>query len=258
MRREMSGKTVEYYLPKHVYLCVVEGIVIFLDLHNDTYVSPEPDKMKAVLSVLSIYPDPPPTSEVNGIEQNAESVGEKCNRDDITETIVEDLISKKILTIDALAGKEITPVTIKIPPLDLSGYEFGKSAKIKAGHIIKFFMATALTYLKLRFTSTEKIVNSVKGRKRKHQFTPSAKPDEIRELVEIFKILRPLFFTAKDHCLFDSLALIEFMARNGLYPTWVFGVKIGPFGAHCWVQDDNFIYNESLQNAHHFTPIMTV
>ena len=254
----MSRKTEEYYLPKHVFLCVVEGIVIFLDLHHDSYVSPEPDKMKAVLSILSIYPEPPFVSKTNGIKQNSESLGEKYNRDDITENIVEDLISKKILTTDALVGKEITPVTIEIPPLDLSGYEFGKTAKIKAGHIIKFFTATALTYLKLRFTSTEKIVNSVKDRKRKHQSTPSSKPEEIRELVEIFKILRPLFFTAKDHCLFDSLALIEFMARSSIYPTWVFGVKIGPFGAHCWVQDDNFIYNESLQNAHHFTPIMTV
>jgi hypothetical protein len=255
----MPSETVEYYLPEHVFLCVVDGMIIFLDLQNDTYLSPEPDNMNIFFSILADIPERFSVSEMSMIKWHAEKLDRKNYRDDTT---VNDgfayLIKQQLLTTDAFVGKKIAPVTVNIPQLDLSGYDFGETPTIKAGHIFKFFVASLFTSIKLRFTPTERVVKSVRDRKRKQQFSVHSQQDEIRDLVEIFKILRPLFFTSKDNCLFDSLALINFLAGYGIYPTWVFGVKVRPFCAHCWVQDGNFIYNESLQNAHHFTPIMTV
>ncbi|RYZ14310.1 MAG: lasso peptide biosynthesis B2 protein [Alphaproteobacteria bacterium] len=62
----------------------------------------------------------------------------------------------------------------------------------------------------------------------------------------------------QDPCLYDALALLEFLALKNLYPTWVFGVQAQPFGAHCWLQSSDILLNESTEYAGQFTPIMTV
>jgi hypothetical protein len=70
-------------------------------------------------------------------------------------------------------------------------------------------------------------------------------------------VLRPLY--PRDYlCLFDSLALIEFLAQHGLYPTWVFGVTSDPFMAHCWVQEGDTLLNDTVAHVGQFVPLMTV
>lgn len=255
----MTVQPAKYYLPKGVFLCVVEASVVFLDLHNDKYISLEPEKTTALISLLSIRPEELHASTLsmfkrNAVNQNRESDKENCH---IVE-VAEDLITHNLLTTDPAAGVEENLTTIDIPPLDLSGYEFGKTPIIKSGHIFRFFMACSAASFNLRFFSIEEVVRSVKKARNGQQKSSPSDLDKIRDLVEIYNILKPLFFTTKNHCLFDSLTLIKFMALYDIYPTWVFGVKMGPFIAHCWVQDDNFIYNEALDNAHNFTPIMAV
>jgi hypothetical protein len=58
--------------------------------------------------------------------------------------------------------------------------------------------------------------------------------------------------------LFDSLALVHFLRGFGFHPQWVFGVKLDPFGAHCWVQQDGGLLNDELDRTTLFTPIMVV
>ncbi|RYG35012.1 MAG: lasso peptide biosynthesis B2 protein [Burkholderiales bacterium] len=60
------------------------------------------------------------------------------------------------------------------------------------------------------------------------------------------------------HCLYDALALVEFLALRKLYATWVFAVQAQPFGAHCWVQTGEHLLNEATEYAQEFTPIMEV
>jgi hypothetical protein len=59
-------------------------------------------------------------------------------------------------------------------------------------------------------------------------------------------------------CLFDSLALIHFLAQYGLYPDWVFGVSADPFEAHCWVQAGQVVLNDTVERVSAFTPILTI
>ena len=49
---------------------------------------------------------------------------------------------------------------------------------------------------------------------------------------------------------------MEFLAIYRIYPMWVFGVKMGPFGAHCWVQDGAFVYNDTIAHTGSFQPVM--
>lgn len=59
-------------------------------------------------------------------------------------------------------------------------------------------------------------------------------------------------------CLLDSLALLRFLAANGLHANAVFGVSAAPFSAHCWVQTGDIVLNDSVGNVDAHTPIRVV
>jgi hypothetical protein len=81
--------------------------------------------------------------------------------------------------------------------------------------------------------------------------------EEARKLVGIFDRLRSLY-PADYLCLFDSLALLEFLSRYKLFPSWVFAIRPAPWGAHCWVQDACTIFNDDPYNVLEYLPIMQV
>ena len=80
-------------------------------------------------------------------------------------------------------------------------------------------------------------------------------PDRLAELVRLYRTLRPLI-PIQPNCLPDSLALASFLRRRGAVPDLVFGVKLAPFGAHCWLQSGDLVLNDRLGNASDFTPIL--
>ena len=56
-------------------------------------------------------------------------------------------------------------------------------------------------------------------------------------------------------CLLDSIALVRWLAARGLPATLVFGVKLHPFAAHCWVQSGTLLLNDRLETVHRFAPV---
>ncbi|MBB3860875.1 pimeloyl-ACP methyl ester carboxylesterase [Novosphingobium hassiacum] len=64
--------------------------------------------------------------------------------------------------------------------------------------------------------------------------------------------------SAADRCLSRSLALADQLARRGCRTHVVFGVKLAPFAAHCWVQADDLVLNETVEEVARYTPILVV
>jgi hypothetical protein len=62
----------------------------------------------------------------------------------------------------------------------------------------------------------------------------------------------------KPVCLLDSLALLDCLARRDVFADLIFGVKVHPFGAHCWVQVDDIVLNEAMDHVQAHTPILIV
>jgi hypothetical protein len=59
--------------------------------------------------------------------------------------------------------------------------------------------------------------------------------------------------------MFDSLALVEFLAQWHIFPDWVFGVRVDPFEAHCWVQAVEVVLSDTLSFASRwYSPIMVL
>ena len=124
--------------------------------------------------------------------------------------------------------------------------------------MLTFFYACATASWKLRRWPLERTVGSVERRRQlKHSAWSQSEFEKARTLVVIFDRLRP-FFPANYLCLFDSLALVEFLARYDLFPTWVYGVEVEPFNAHCWVQQGDVLFNDLVDRVRLFTPIMAV
>ena len=79
--------------------------------------------------------------------------------------------------------------------------------------------------------------------------------DRVMNIAEAYRRSRALI-SQHDHCLLKSLALAMRLARIGAPATLVFGVRARPFAAHCWVQYDSMVLNDSVEHVHSFTPIL--
>ena len=82
--------------------------------------------------------------------------------------------------------------------------------------------------------------------------------DRMKQYAATYERLRPLLLTANEKCLFDSLAMMGFLADQDLYPRWIIGVKTRPFGAHSWVQAGSTVLNDQHEYVRQFRPILAV
>jgi hypothetical protein len=69
---------------------------------------------------------------------------------------------------------------------------------------------------------------------------------------------RVFLFSHKNQCLYDSLTLLHYLARDHLYPRWVFAVQARPFAAHCWIQHGDTVFNDTAEHVSGYTPIMVI
>lgn len=241
-----------HFLSPSIFPCDVDGHMIVLDLGTDRYArlgDAEAAALRHLFGGQGKHSTPAPP----GLEASLDR-----------------LMEEGILTTDPVTGRKAFPELPGQVMLDLKGYPHDGIPKIRMGHIVNCARAFVCAKFMRRSHSIERIVLRVGNRReralanadrrkgRKEGCLPEVDLARIRELVEIFRILKGLFYTGKGRCLFDSLTLIEFLATYRIYPLWVFGVQMGPFVAHCWVQDDSFIYNDSADSTGSFKPIMSV
>jgi hypothetical protein len=57
-------------------------------------------------------------------------------------------------------------------------------------------------------------------------------------------------------CLLRAFVLKTYLARRGFGVDWVFGVATWPFSAHCWLQVDGLVLDDTLERVGGYTPIL--
>lgn len=62
----------------------------------------------------------------------------------------------------------------------------------------------------------------------------------------------------KANCLLDSLALLRWLGPAKRFTMLVFGAKLDPFAAHCWLQADDLLLNDRLETVTRFRPVRVV
>lgn len=232
-------------LSNDVYFCVTEGQGVFLDLKRDDY--------SAIPLDIG-----PPSSDEPSLEAAIGEAFEAYRQDLLDAQLVEEGAPSRG---DLLAFKALPrPASNIFHPDNQRAFgmqrELGAGVRISARDVLDFFLASHRASRLLKRRHIHDVVGNVRLRKRVAG-TGESDVDALERHTAVFRKLRP-WYPRGYLCLYDGLALVEFLARRRLFPQWVFGVQAQPFGAHCWVQQGDILLNESTEYAGQFTPIMSV
>jgi transglutaminase superfamily protein len=236
-----------YALADHVFVCLNGEHLVLLDLKEDRYWALEAAHTAGLGALVDGWPVRP-CDDARTVDPPSPE----------TTAALEVLQGRGLLTQGIPPGKDATPVTAIVPVRELAS-ETDTSAGARSGSWLKFLTASAVAKLTLRFWPFERVIRRVK--RRKELLEPNASPldaERATKLVEAFARYRVFLFSSKDECLYDSLALLEYLARHGIYPDWVFAVQTRPFAAHCWVQHGDLVFNDTVEHVSGYTPIMVV
>ncbi len=83
----------------------------------------------------------------------------------------------------------------------------------------------------------------------------SGDPERLQSAARLFHDL-VVWAPFDGECLQRSALLMAWLHRRGLRADWVFGVRLWPFSAHCWVQCDDVCLNDDFERLQAFTPIL--
>jgi hypothetical protein len=237
-----------YGLAGHVFVCLNDDHVVMLDLKQDRYFALEASRATALGALVRGWPvQPPPDVR----DDEAASAGAAA--------AAQMLLRKGLLSDSDTTSKDATPVRATPPARELVTYGDHSGVPIHPSTVIAFLAAAIFAKFAFRLRAFEHVIRRV--RQRRQTRGSNAQPLDIeraRQLVVTFTRLRVFLFSSRDECLHDSLSLLEFLARHGVYPGWVFGVRARPFAAHCWVQHDGIVFNDTVEHVSGYTPIMVV
>lgn len=233
----------ELYLNAKVFFCITEGKGVFLDLVQDAY------------TAVSLSSCGDVTHEIAEAKAD-EAFAPHC----------EELVAEGLLANVPSGGARFADYLSIIRPQNnifhlRDDRAFGagtaeRGARVGVGDIVDFVSASHRASKALRRQHISSTVEQVRVRKAAAG-DAVADLELVRQETAIFRKLRPWYPRAY-LCLYDALALVEFLAGRNLFPTWVFGVQVQPFGAHCWLQVGACVLNERVEYAKQFTPIMAV
>lgn len=60
------------------------------------------------------------------------------------------------------------------------------------------------------------------------------------------------------NCLLDCLALLDWLGDEAGHARLVFGVRLNPFGAHCWLQTERKLLTDAHDTIGEFAPVLSV
>lgn len=235
-----------WQLSRNAFLCRSHRHFVLLDLVNDKYLCIG----SQVFEVLC-------QSSNHASRLESRNVGSAIAVPDISK-VVQELVDRGILVTDSTIGKEIGPEVAAPPVTSTLADPPADRTSLWMLRVPTFVRACRRAARDLGHKPLHRTVQGVKDL-RQHQRVgrETWDPVKTRALIGDFVALRYLF-PRSYLCLFDSLALIHFLAAYGQFPTWVFGVDAEPFTAHCWLQEGSILLNDTLANVGRYTPIMAV
>ena len=243
---------VQYALAGHVFVCREGEHVVFLDVRQDRYFALEAAQTSGLGKVVPGWP-------VAIAQPEPRYATSSSTEDSAHSAVVALLLERGLLSEDLRGGKDATPVAAIPPSGELTADALDGTANVRAEGVRRFIVSAAAASFGLRFRPLERVIRRVSLRNQAGlQLASSFCAERALELVSAFALLRPFFFTSKDACLFEALALSEFLARYGIFPRWVFGVQARPFAAHCWLQHGGIVLNDTVEHVSRYTPIMLV
>jgi hypothetical protein len=232
-----------FALAPHVFTCLAGDHVVVLDLERDEYFAIDAIAAAGLSSRIQGWPSP--ASTVPCVPSGARKVQNLLSR----------LQERGLLADTARCGVQRQPQAVPAVSHEFT-LDFGTRPSCGWRDVLCVLRAVLLATFLLKCVPLHRIATRV-GERRRAAVTMTQLA-ELQRRVLVFEYLRPLFLGARGACLLESLALLEFLARHQCHPHWVFGVRTRPFAAHCWVQQDAYICNDSCERVCRFTPIAAI
>lgn len=240
----ISSPPPRYRLADHVRACTHDGQVILLDLRRDKYLGLAGSQGAALSHAISDWPagkactgSSPDPSTLNGWLQQ--------------------LRARKMLA-DATPGRR-SPASIEEPVASLDVAAWSADQHIGWRRALNLARSASIAAFWMRCFSLAEIEVRVRRTRKPASADDAAQHlEHLRDVMSSYCRLRPFLFTVHDRCLFDSLTLVRFLAREGLSARWVIGVRTRPFGAHSWVQSGRLVLNDVHDHVRTYTPILAV
>jgi hypothetical protein len=233
-----------YFLSKDCFVCKMGYYWIILSAKRDRYLCVAHAELASIGDQLHGWwkrgdLERPPSSDAE------------------TDQLVESLIINGIITCNPTIGKPFAESEYPAPENRIEVSE-SASAPVSLSRALRFFLACAKVDWQLRTQALSRILATVERRRLRSDFAGAlCNAPCAPALIAAFQKLRPLY-PRSYLCLFDSLALLEFLAGHHLFPRAVFGVVADPFQAHCWLQDGPTVINDELERVGRYKPILSV
>lgn len=217
------------HLHPHVSFGIVGGRTVFLDVSRDRYLALDPAAQAA-------------------FDRARQSLHPPAREDSDTGR----LLATKLFTL-ADAWRPIAPVDVEIPGRELSASN--SSPRFRFLDVPEIWLLLSRARRELKSHPLERVLAALK-RDRLEVTAPVCAADTAG-LASRFHKARALV-PIRPSCLQDSIALGIWLARRSACPTIVFGVKLDPFAAHCWVQTEAAILNDAPDTVAQFAPVLVI
>lgn len=233
-----------YYLSRHCFVCEAQGYWIILNARRDKYYCVTESDLRSIGHRLYGWPADPQSASIPQPENDDALIGS--------------LISNGIITCQLDEGKAFAACGLVLCERVADKSSDFESSKITPLSTLRFLLACAKVDWQLRAKPLDCTLSRIERRQQlSTSLNRTKNSTRATDLVNVFNRLRP-FYPRPYLCLFDSLALQEFLAKYRAFPRIVFGVTADPFLAHCWVQEGVTLLNDELERVTKFKPILSV
>jgi hypothetical protein len=234
-----------YFLSKDCYVCNTQDYWIILSASRDRYSCVTHRDLLPIGNRLHGWQD----------RRTAEHFSLSGAEAD---TLIDSLISKGIITASPSDGKPFAESECPVCERAVASPETDARVKHSILCVARLFLACAKIDWHLRNKNLFRILARIeRHRLRVRSFAAIRDVADVSGPIAVFKDLRPLY-PRPYLCLFDSLALLEFLASYRYFPRVVFGVIADPFQAHCWLQEGSVVINDDLERVTKYKPILSV
>ena len=244
-RRAKAMDTVRYRLSSHSFISVGTNYCVFLDAVRDRFLAINREQFAALGPWL------------DGWIGAATDCGSDSCLSPRARKLAADLCRLGILTTAQHHGKPVRTQTIVAAATNAVPHLHRVGASERLSHGANFLMALVRTRRQFKTDMFRSLLYDVSG--------GHARPDPVQMrqlehetfLVSVFEGWRA-YYSRSYVCLFDSVCLLNFLARYGFFPSLVFGVIAEPFQAHCWLQEGDLVLNDTVERVTAYAPIMRV
>ena len=219
-----------YRLRENLHWCVCNGRAIFLDLEADRYFCLTSRAEAAFVRLAGGGTHMGDAVALRGLAEQGVLIEDPCS--------------------DAFGSSSQPPS----PREDLLESAF-RSPRL--GDVLAALHSEARSACLLRSRPLRTIIKIAEARTRKPRSPPADFDGSLRRIASAFAATA-LLTSSADRCLVRALALHALCCRRGIYPNLVFGVRVDPFRAHCWVQIDDKVLIGDHEQVRLFTPIMAL